>query len=268
MDKIKSIWSNLQQRRKFLALTSGGLIAIALGADYFLGWRGLYDIAMVAAAVVAGYDIAARAIASLRNRHSSIELLVTVAALGALWIGEYWEAAAVTFLFILGAYLEARTLSHTRQVLGKLLDLAPITANVVRNGLQVEVLAHEVEPGELVLVKPGTKVPVDGEVVDGQSAVDESAITGEPMPEEKSSGSKVFAGTLNQYGLLHVRATGIGGDTTLARIIRRVEEAQDEKAPTQRFIERFARWYTPSIILLSVVVFAISGNIELGLLCL
>jgi Cd2+/Zn2+-exporting ATPase len=150
-------------------------------------------------------------------------------------------------------------------VLGKLLDLAPITAIVVRNGQQVELLAHEVEPGELVLVKPGTKVPVDGDVLDGQSAVDESAITGEPMPEEKSTGSKVFAGTVNQNGLLHVQATGIGSDTTLARIIRRVEEAQDEKAPTQRFIERFARWYTPGIILLSVVVYAITGNIELGL---
>ena len=134
MVKLRSIWANLQQRRKFLALTSGSLIAIALGADYFLGWRSIYNIAMVAAAVIAGYDIAARALASLRNRHFSIELLVTIAALGALWIGEYWEAAAVTFLFIFGAYLEARTLGQTRKIMSGLLDLTPSTALVVRDG--------------------------------------------------------------------------------------------------------------------------------------
>jgi Cd2+/Zn2+-exporting ATPase len=171
----------------------------------------------------------------------------------------------VTFLFIFGAYLEARTLSRTRQVLSQLLDLAPATATVLRNGRQVELSPLEVEPGEIVLVKPGAKVPVDGEVVDGRSAVDESAITGEPMPEEKVTGSAVYAGTLNQAGLLKVCATGVGADTTLARIIRRVEEAQDEKAPTQRFIERFARWYTPAIIGLSILAYLISRDIELAL---
>ena len=171
----------------------------------------------------------------------------------------------MTFLFIFGAYLEARTLSQTRKVLSGLLDLTPATAIVVRDGKQVEVLPHEVTSNEIVLVKPGTKVPVDGEVMDGRSAVDESAITGEPMPEEKMVGSSVFAGTVNQNGLLKVRATGVGADTTLARIIRRVEEAQDEKAPTQRFIERFAKWYTPFIIGLSIVVYIITRDIELAL---
>ena len=265
MNKLKVLFSDLQQRRKILAIVSGSLIAVAFGANALFGWRAVYTISMVAAALVAGWDIALRAITSLRNRYISIELLVTVATLGALLIGEYWEAAAVTFLFIFGAYLEARTLSQTRQVLSSLLDLAPVTAIVVRAGRQLEVLPHEVEPGETVLVKPGTKVPVDGEVLDGRSAVDESAITGEPMPEEKVTGSKVFAGTVNQNGLLKVQATGVGADTTLARIIRRVEEAQDEKAPTQRFIERFARWYTPSIIGLSVVAYLISRDVELAL---
>jgi Cd2+/Zn2+-exporting ATPase len=220
---------------------------------------------MIAAALIAGWDIAVRAFASLRNRHIGIELLVTIATLGALWIGEYWEAAAVTFLFIFGAYLEARTLSQTRAVLSGLLDLTPTTAIVVREGKQVEIYPHEVASGEIVLVKPGTKIPVDGEVADGRSAVDESAITGEPMPEEKVTDSKVFAGTVNQNGLLRVRATGVGADTMLSRIIRRVEEAQDEKAPTQRFIERFAKWYTPFIIILSIVAYILSRDIELAL---
>ena len=265
MKRIKSIFSNLQQRRKILTIASGSLIAIAFSADYFFDWRAVYNIAMIAAALIAGWDIAARAVVSLRNRYISIELLVTIATLGALWIGEYWEAAAVTFLFIFGAYLEARTLGQTRKVLSSLLDLTPATAVVVRDGKQVEVLPHEVASNEIVLVKPGTKIPVDGEVMDGRSAVDESTITGEPMPEEKAIGSTVFAGTVNQNGLLKVRATGVGADTTLARIIRRVEEAQDEKAPTQRFIERFAKWYTPFIIGLSIAVYIITRDIELAL---
>jgi Cd2+/Zn2+-exporting ATPase len=265
MKRVRSLFSNLQQRRKILTITSGALIAIAFGADYFLDWRTTYNISMIAAALIAGWDIATRAFASLRNRHISIELLVTIATLGALWIGEFWEAAAVTFLFIFGAYLEARTLSQTRKVLNGLLDLTPTTAIVIRNGKQVEIYHHEVAADETVLVKPGTKIPVDGEVIDGRSAVDESAITGEPMPEEKVAGSKVFAGTVNQNGLLRIRATGVGADTTLARIIRRVEEAQDEKAPTQRFIERFAKWYTPFIIILSLVAYILSRDIELAL---
>jgi Cd2+/Zn2+-exporting ATPase len=265
MQRIKSLFSNLQQRRKMLTISSGILIGLALGADYFLGWKAAYNVFMIAAAVIAGWDIAARAFVSLRNRHISIELLVTIATLGALWIGEYWEAAAVTFLFIFGAYLEARTLSQTRKVLSGLLDLTPTTAIVVRDGRQVEVLPHEVVSNEIVLVKPGTKIPVDGEVINGRSAVDESAITGEPMPKEKVVGSSVFAGTVNQAGLLRVRASGVGADTTLARIIRRVEEAQNEKAPTQRFIERFAKWYTPFIIVLSLVAYIISHDIELAL---
>ena len=220
---------------------------------------------MITAAVIAGWDIAVRAISSLRNRHISIELLVTIATVGALVIGEYWEAAAVTFLFILGAYLEARTISQTREVLQGLLDLVPTTAIVMREGRQVEVLPHEVLIGEAVLIKPGTKIAVDGEVVDGRSAVDESAITGEPMPEQKTAGTQVYAGTVNQDGLLKVNATGVGADTTLARIIRRVEEAQEEKAPTQRFIERFSKWYTPFIIGLSVVAYFVTRDIELAL---
>lgn len=265
MDKIRGFFNNLYLRRKMLTLTSGALILLALGADFFFEQRGVYNIAMIAAAVFAGWDIAARAVASLRIRHISIELLVTIATIGALAIGEYWEAAAVTFLFILGAYLEARTLSRTRQVLKGLLDLAPTTAVVVRDGYQVEIMPGEVASGEIVLIKPGSKVPVDGEVVEGRSAVDESAITGEPMPEEKTAGAMVFAGTVNQNGLLKVRATGVGADTTLARIIRRVEEAQDEKAPTQRFIERFAKWYTPFIIGLSIVIYLFTRDIELAL---
>lgn len=265
VNRIRTCLNNLQLRRQALAVASGFLIVAGLSAGYFFDLQAVRSAMLIAATLIAGSDIALRAWNSLRARHVSIELLVTIAATGALAIGEYWEAAAVTFLFIFGAYLEARTMNRTRQVLGELLELAPNTAIVLRNDRQVEVMAHEVQNGETVLVKPGSKIPVDGEVMDGRSAVDESAITGEPMPEDKEPGSRVFAGTVNQNGLLRVITTGAGADTTLARIVRRVEEAQEEKAPTQRFIERFARWYTPLIIALSVLAFLFTRNIELAL---
>lgn len=265
MNAVKRWLQNPQQRRQTLTLLSGALILLNLAARHLAGQPVLADGLLAAAALVAGWDIAARAWGNLRNRAFSIELLVSIAFIGALAIGEVWEAAAVTFLFIFGAYLEARTLSRTRAVLGDLLDLAPTTAVVLRDGRQVTVAAHEVVPDETVLIKPGAKIPVDGVVLDGFSAVDESAITGEPIPEEKGASDPIYAGSVNQNGTLKVRATGVGADTTLARIIRRVEEAQEEKAPTQRFIERFARWYTPAIIVLSAGAFVITRNIELAL---
>ncbi|MBX5446850.1 cation-translocating P-type ATPase [Sphaerobacter sp.] len=257
--------ANPAVRRFRLTALSGALIVAALMLGRVAGQETVGHALMIAAAVVAGGDIALRAGRGLLQRQITIELLVTIAATGAIVIGEYWEAAAVTFLFLLGAYLEARTLSRTRQALSRLLDLAPTTALVLRDGQEVEVGPGDVVPGETVLVKPGARIPVDGEVLDGRAAVDESAITGEPLPVEKSSGDPVYAGTVSQNGLLRVRAIGIGADTTLARIIHRVEEAQEEKAPTQRFIERFARWYTPAIIGLAAVAYLVSRNVELAL---
>lgn len=253
------------QKRLLLVISSGGLIAAGWVAGNLFDRDNLSFWLMAAAAVLAGADIVVRAVRSLLKKHISIELLVTIAAVGALFLGEVWESAVVTFLFVFGAYLEARTLSRTRQVIGSLLDLAPIIAIVIRNGRQVEVSPGEVGVGEIVLVKPGGKIPVDGDVIEGSSPVDESAITGEPMPEEKVPGLKVFAGTINGFGLLRLKVTGTGADTTLARIIRRVEEAQDDKAPAQRFIERFARWYTPSIIVLSITFYLFTRNLDLAL---
>jgi Cd2+/Zn2+-exporting ATPase len=202
---------------------------------------------------------------ALRIRHFSIELLVTVAAIGALFIGEYWESAAVTFLFMLGAWLEARTLRQTRGALADLLKAAPEVATVIRDGQPVEVPASSVQLGETVLVRAGSRIPVDGEVTEGNAAVSEAAITGEPIPAEKAPGSHVHAGTIAENGVLRIRATGIGSDTTLARIIRRVEEAQEERAPSQRMIERFAQWYTPAIMVLAFGAWAVTQDLRLAL---
>jgi len=257
--------SNPRRRQGAITVSSGLLIGLALLADYGAGLMALRSVLMVGAAVLAGSDIAWRAGRSLWNGDVSIELLVTVAAIGAVLIGEYWEAAAVTFLFVLGAYLEARTMRRTRSALGDLIDQAPSTALVVREGEQQEVPARAVEPGETVVVKPGANLPVDGTVIQGASAVDESTITGESMPVEKREGDEVYAGTVNRGNLLKVRATSTGRDTTLAGIIRRVEEAQEAQAPTQRVIDRFAQWYTPAIIAVSGGVGLLTGNLHLAL---
>jgi Cd2+/Zn2+-exporting ATPase len=253
-----------------LVLVSSGL---ALAGSLVVRWAvpeslpvsALAEPVMLAAAAIAGGQVAARALSALRARHVSIELLVTVAAIGAVAIGEYWEAAAVTFLFVVGSALEAAAMAKTRRVIGDLLELAPARATVVRGGERVEVDAAEVQRDEAVLVLPGEKLPVDGEVRTGRSTVDEQSITGESVPRDIGPGDRVYAGTINQMHALWLTATGVGSDTTLARIIERVEEAQEARAPVQRFMDRFARWYTPGIILLSGAVLLATANLELAL---
>ncbi len=256
---------DLAGKKLLSVLGSGLLLAAGLILIRFPELVTAGQLLLVGATFVAGGDIAVRAVQALGRRMVGIELLVSIAAIGALFIGEYWEAAAVTFLFTFGAWLEARTLQSTRRALGELLELAPDVAVVMRDGNPVEVSPWEVTAGELVIVRPGTRLAIDGEVLSGNSSVDESAITGEPLPATKGEGSLVFAGTINQNGVLQVRATGVGADTTLARIIQRVEAAQEAKAPTQRFIERFASWYTPAMLVFSGIVWLVSGNLHLAL---
>lgn len=225
----------------------------------------LGDVFMIAAAVVAGYGIVVKAVRALIAKVVGIDLLVSVAAIGAVIIGNFWEAAAVTFLFAIGHALEAATLNKTRSALAELVAVAPDSAIVVRDGEQQEIPAGQVRMGEIVLVKNGAKVPVDGQVVSGTGAIDEASITGESIPVEKTKGGQVFAGTVSRGGFLQVQATGIGADTTLARIIHRVEEAQDAKAKTQAFIDRFSTWYTPAVMVLALVAGLISGDVVLAL---
>lgn len=220
---------------------------------------------MLAAAIVAGYGIVVKAVRALMVRFISIDLLVSIAAIGATLIGNFWEAAAVTFLFAIGHALEAGTMNKTRAALAELVAVAPDTAVVMRDGDQVEVAAHLVRMGEIVLVKNGAKVPVDGQVVSGTGAIDEASITGESIPVEKTKSDHVFAGTISRGGFLQVLATGIGADTTLARIIHRVEEAQDAKAKTQAFIDRFSKWYTPAVMVLALTAGLFTGDVVLAL---
>ena len=248
-----------------IPVVSGILILASLAASHLIGNGPAGDVLMFAAAVVAGLPIALQAIRALGATVVSIDLLVAVAAVGAMLVGDFWEAAAVTFLFAIGGSLENATLTRTRSALAELVAVAPDTAVVLRDGLQVEVSAAAVELGEIVLVKNGAKVPVDGVVLGGNGAITEASITGESIPAEKTTGDRVFAGTISTGGFLQVQTTGVGADTTLARIIHRVEEAQDAKAKTQKFMDRFARWYTPGIMLLALVVGLITLDIHLAL---
>jgi len=262
---LRRAWRLPLHRRALVALISA-LMGGAGVASHLIGGPGaLTDVLWLGAAAVAGAEIAGRAAIALRARIISIELLVTIAALGAASIGEYWESAAVTVLFVLGGYLEARTLARTRAALKELLELAPAEVIVRREGREVTVPPHEVAQAETVVVRPGGRIGVDGSILRGEAAVDESAITGESMPAEKRPGDTVFAGTISYNGYLEVRAEGVGADTTLARIIRRVEEAQEAKAPTQRMIERFATWYTPAIMAMAAATYLVTGNLVLAL---
>ncbi|WP_353635446.1 cation-translocating P-type ATPase (plasmid) [Halobacterium sp. NMX12-1] len=262
----QTITQYYRKNRKAIVTASSGLL---YGGGWSLGHFTGFDTAsagiLILAAIIGGYDIAKTAYYEVTNRTLGIKTLVTLAAIGAIVIGEYWEAAAVVFLFSLGSYLEGRTMRKTRTALQELLEMTPDTATVRRDGDLQEVPARDVEEGEVVIVKPGGKIPVDGSVVDGESAVNQAPVTGESAPVHKADGDEVYAGTVNQEGALEVRTTGAGSDTTLERIIRRVEEAQEAQSPTESLIDRFAKYYTPAVIVLAIGAYAVTQNAILSL---
>ncbi len=248
-----------------LTLVSGGLLLVALLAYLINPGSLAQDISLIIAAVLAGIPIAIKAIQSLRMKAFSIDLLVTIAVVGAMIIGEYTEAAVVSFLFLFGDYLEGRTLMKTRASLKSLMDMAPLEATVLKDGIRITIPADEVQVGDHVIVQPGGRIPVDGKVISGQSLINQAAITGESVPVSKAKGDQVFSSTVSDNGYLEILAEKVSEDTTFSKIIELVEEAQEVKAKTQKFMERFAAYYTPGIIILSVLVGLITQNIHLAL---
>ncbi|MFT4956851.1 MAG: Cd2+/Zn2+-exporting ATPase [Halobacteriales archaeon] len=252
-------------RKAIIVAVTGFLYAGGWSIGYVPGFDTASTAILILAAIIGGYDIAKTAYYEVKSRTLGVKTLVTLAAIGAIGIGSYWEAAAVVFLFALGSYLEGRTMRKTRNALEELLEMTPDTATVRRDGEQKEVPAREVDEGEIVIVKPGEKIPVDGDVVEGESAVNQAPVTGESAPVHKADGDEVYAGTINQEGAIEIRTTGSGTDTTLQRIIQRVEEAQEAQSPTESLIDRFAKYYTPAIIVLSIVAYAVTQNAILSL---
>ena len=251
-------------KNSHIAGIAGLLLLLAL-ALHFAGFSQWKDSILIVSSLFAGYFIAIKAFQALRLRAFSIELLVTIAVVGALIIGEYVESAAVTFLFVFGAYLESRTLEKTRSSLRNLIDQTPTEATVIRPEGHVKVPVDEVVKGDRILIRSGEKVAVDGAIVNGQALIVEAAITGESVPAGKSIGDRVFSGTMIDNGYIEVIADRVGDDTTFAKIIEMVEEAQESKTTTQKFLDRFAQIYTPAIVILSILVYLISGNAEIAL---
>ena len=249
---------------KHIVWISGALLLVALVAWLTVAPL-IQDISLIAASIIAGLPIAKKAISALRWRTFSIDLLVTIAVIGALIIGEYVESGVVAFLFLFGNYLEQRSLERTRSSIRDLVDSTPTTARMVRDGTEVEVDIDEIEAGDVVIVKAGDSVPVDGTIVGGAGHLAQAAITGEPVPVERAEGDEVFAGTTLENGYLRVEASKVGDDTTFARIIELVEDAQDSKAPRQRFLDKFASFYTPAIIVAAIIFGLITQSVELAL---
>lgn len=246
-------------------LISGILVVISFVLKNTIGQQTITSIFMILAAIIAGTPILKNAISAARYWVIGIDALVSIAVIGAMFIGEYWEAAAVTFLFMLGEYLESRTIEKTRSSIKSLLDLAPDEARVLRDGVEVIISPDEVVKGDLAIVKPGEKISVDGTVVEGNAYVNQAAITGESIPISRNIDDGVYSGTIIESGYLVIRADRVGEDTTFARILEMVEEAQDKKAKTQKFLEKFSRFYTPAIILLSIGLYLFTKDVVLAL---
>ncbi len=202
----------------------------------------------------------------MRVKVVSIDVLVTIAVIGAFLIQNYEESAVVTFLFLFGHYLEQRTLNQTRSAIKELTEMAPESAWVqLVDGEFEEMDVDDVDEGDILLVKTGAKVPVDGTVLIGEGHINEASITGESVPVNKAAGSEVFAGTILENGMIQIRADKVGEDTTFGKIIELVEEAQDSKSEAERFIDRFSTYYTPAVLILSFVVWLISRDVELAI---
>jgi Cd2+/Zn2+-exporting ATPase len=205
--------------------------------------------------VACGYRLYAKALRLLFHKKITVQLFVVIAIAASITAGYYIPAATVVLIILAGTTLEDYVLHRTRGAIEKLVNMSPKTALVRREGGEVELPVEEIKLGETVLVKPGEKIPIDGTVIAGYSAVNQAAITGESMPAEKAKGNYVFAGTLNGNGALEVKTEKIAEDTTLAHIIHLVEEAQEKRAPIQNVADKFTTYFVPSISTLAVVVF-------------
>jgi len=245
-----SWWKSAKGR---LTIASGAALIAAFAIHYAFPATGPW--AFIAAMLIGLVPIARRAvIAAFAGIPFTIEMLMTVAAVGAVIIGAGEEAATVVFLFLIGELLEGVAAGKARSSIQALTTLVPKTALIEENGSTREVPAESLAVGATILVRPGDRIPADGEISEGGSAIDESPVSGESVPVRKSIGDTVFAGTINGEGVLRIKVTAAAADNTIARIVKLVEEAQESKAPTERFIDRFSRWYMPGVVAIALLV--------------
>src|SRR5687768_38378 len=230
---------------------------VAIGAGLAVsaaGRPGVAAVCFAAAAVAGGIFPARRAVVAIRSRSLDINTLMVVAVVGALLLGEWLEAASVVCLCAVAQWREVRTLERARQAIRALIDLSPREAIVKQGGAERQVAVDDIRVGDEILVRPGGKVPLDGVIISGMSDVNEAPLTGESLPADKKPGDEVFAGTINGHGALDVSVTRVVRDTRLARVIHLIETAQASRAPVQSFVDRFARVYTPAVLVLAIAV--------------
>lgn len=255
----------LMQNRNRLTAITGILIVLAFAAKWLFKSETAESGLLLAASLIGGFPIAASAWQALKVKVISIDLLVTLAILGAFVIQEFEESAIVAFLFLFGAYLEQKTLAKTRSAIKELVEMVPETAlRQTADGDFEEVDIDDLDEGDILLVKTGGKIPVDGEVVFGSGTANEASITGESMPLGKKPGDPVYAGTILENGTIRIKAEKVGDETTFGKIIELVEEAQDSKSQAERLIDRFFKYYTPVVLLLAIIVGLISQDLELA----
>jgi len=253
-------------QRNNITWISGILIVVGFIGRFGLDNMLLFQWALIIASILGVAPIAIQAYQALRVKVVSIDVLVTIAVIGAFLIQNFEESAIVTFLFLFGGYLEQRTLNSTRSAIKELTEMAPEVAfKQMENGQFEEVDIWDVDEGDILQVRTGGKVPVDGTVVTGEGHINEASITGEADPVGKETESEVFAGTILENGTLQIRADRVGEDTTFGKIIELVEEAQDSKSEAERFIDRFSKWYTPAVLIGAFLTWFFSRDIELAI---
>jgi Cd2+/Zn2+-exporting ATPase len=259
VEKTRAFW---REMRPFLFMTVSG---VTLALSWILGWIGLESTPLptafaITSLILGGYPIVKSALKALLIPDLNVDTLVSIAAISATLVQAYQEAATVIFIMLLGEFLEHLTVGKTRKAIASLIQLSPKTAWVRREGNEVQVPIEEVKSREIVIVKPGERIPVDGKIISGCGSINQSMLTGESIPVEKGVGDRIYCGTINEAGSCEIETTQIAEDTKLSQIKRLILEAQAEKSPTQRVMDRFARYFIPAILLIAFATFLITGD--------
>jgi len=236
------------------AVLSGIALAVGYAVEKFSGFSMVFLPLYIVAMVLGGWGNFRKAARALPRGNFNMSVLMSVAVIGALAIGQYEEGASVAFLYAISEMLEAWTMEKARRSIRDLMDIAPKVARVRRGGSETEMPVEDIIIGDVMIIRPGEKIAMDGVILKGESAINQAAITGESIPVEKGPGAEVFAGTLNTHGSLEIEVTKLVQDTTIAKIIHMVEDAQGKRAPSQAFVEKFAAMYTPIVLALAVSI--------------
>jgi cation transport ATPase len=239
-------------------------VALASAAVWFHLWEPFHRVSVIglAATLIGGYPIFKEAFENIVERRMTMELSMTIALVSALAIGEFFTALVITAFVLAAEILEGLTVGRGRSAIQDMLDFLPQRASLLRDGQIIEVPTQTIFPGEIVVIRPGSRIPVDGQVVSGHSYVEQAAITGEPMPSEKTPGSEVYAGTINQAGVLHVNAVRLGKDTAFGKIVEAVENAEHSRAPIQKMADQLAGYLVYFALGAALLTFLITHNIR------